>query len=106
LGTQFGVQTGIAVEMILEVPTKGVKLPRIRRRTLRKGPTGQWEYGETKRAGSRRIIRLQNWVLVRLRDLKQRQTENPVVDPEEWPEAVDLIFITEFGRPVNVNILL
>lgn len=103
-------------EMILEVPTKGVKLPRIRRRemrvfsveeaktflkfalptmygtlfavavttgmrpseyiglkwqdidwergtvslkrTLRKGPTGQWEYGETKRAGSRRIIRL------------------------------------------------
>jgi integrase len=31
------------------------------KRTLRKGPTGQWEYGETKRAGSRRLIRLQNW---------------------------------------------
>ena len=151
-------------EMILEVPTKGVKLPRIRRRemrvfsveeaktflkvalptmygtlfavavttgmrpseyiglkwqdidwerrtvsvkrTLRKGPTGQWEYGETKRAGSRRIIRLQNWVLAKLKDLKQCQTENPVVDPEEWPEAVDLIFVTEFGRPVNVNSLV
>src|ERR1700721_812570 len=24
----------------------------------------------------------------------------------EWPEAVDLIFITEFGRPVNVNNLV
>lgn len=26
------------------------------KRTLRKNPTGQWEYGETKRAGSRRIV--------------------------------------------------
>ena len=76
------------------------------KRTLRKEPTGQWEYGETKRAGSRRIVRLQNWVLAKLKDLKQCQTENPVVDPEEWPEAVDLIFVTEFGRPVNVNSLV
>ena len=76
------------------------------KRTLRKGPSGQWEYGETKRAGSRRIVRLQNWILAKLKDLKQCQTENPVVDPEEWPEAVDLIFVTEFGRPVNVNSLV
>ena len=127
-------------EMILEVPTKGVKLPRIRRRemqvysveqakiflkfalptmygtlfsvaittgmrpseyiglkwhdiewergtvsvkrTLRKGPTGQWEYGETKRAGSRRIIRLQNWILARLRELKRCQAENPSLIPK------------------------
>jgi len=151
-------------EMILEVPTKGLKLPRIRRRemrvlsleesktflrfalptiygtlfavaittgmrpseciglkwqdidwerktisvkrTLRKGPTGQWEYGETKRAGSRRLIRLQNWVLARLKQLMEFQAAHPVVDPEEWPEAVDLIFVTEFGRPVNVNSLV
>lgn len=150
--------------MLLEVPTKGVKLPRIRRaemkvlgieqtklflkfalptmygtllavavttgmrpseyvglkwqdidwkratvsiqRTLRKGPTGQWEYGETKRAGSRRLIRLQNWVLARLKQLREFQTAHPLVDPEEWPEAVDLIFVTEFGRPVNVNSLV
>jgi integrase len=26
--------------------------------------------------------------------------------PEEWPEAVDLIFVTEFGRPVNLNSLV
>ena len=76
------------------------------KRTLRKGPTGQWEYGETKRAGSRRIIRLQYWVLAKLKDLEQHQAENPVVDPEEWPEAGDLIFVTEFGRPVNVNSLV
>jgi integrase len=151
-------------EMILEVPTKGLKLPRIKRRemqvfnveqakiflkfalptlygtlfaiaittgmrpseyiglkwqdidwergtvsvkrTLRKGLTGQWEFGETKRVGSRRIIRLQNWVIARLKQLKEFQTKHPVVDPEEWPEAVDLIFITEFGRPVNVNSLV
>jgi integrase len=76
------------------------------KRTFRKGPTGQWEYGETKRAGSRRIIRLQNWVIAKLKEVKRRQEENPVVDPEEWPEAVDLIFVTEFGRPVNVNSLV
>jgi integrase len=52
------------------------------KRTLHKGPTGQWEYGETKRAGSRRIIRLQNWVVAKLKELNTRQEENPVVDPE------------------------
>jgi len=150
--------------MLLEVPTKGIKLPHIRRaemkvlsieqtklflkfalptmygtllalavttgmrpseyvglkwqdidwergtvsiqRTLRKGPTGQWEYGETKRSGSRRLIRLQNWVIEKLKQLKTSQLQNPTVDPEEWPEAVDLIFLSEWGRPVNVNSLV
>ncbi len=164
LGPDTAFRQALRWEMILEVPTKGLKLPRIRRRemrvlsieeakiflkfalptmygslfavlittgmrpseciglkwqdidwervtvsikrTLRKGPTGQWEYGETKRAGSRRLIRLQNWVLARLKQLKGFQTAHPIVDPEEWPEAVDLIFVTEFGRPVNVNSLV
>jgi integrase len=75
------------------------------KRTLRTGPTGQWEYGETKRTGKRRLIRLQNWVLARLKQLREFQAAHPVVDPEEWPEAVDLIFVTEFGRPVNGNSL-
>jgi integrase len=73
---------------------------------LRKGPTGQWEYGETKRAGSRRIVRLQNLVIARLKQLEEFQAEHPVVDAEEWPEAVDLIFVTDFGRPVNMNSLV
>jgi integrase len=76
------------------------------KRTLRKGPAGQWEYGETKRAGSRRLIRLQNWIIARLKELKEFQAAHPVVDPEDWPESVDLIFITEFGRPMNVNSLV
>jgi integrase len=133
-------------EMILEVPTKGLNLPQIRRhemrvfsveeaktflkfalptmygtlfavavttemrpseyigikwqdvdwdrgtvsvkRTLRKGPTGQWEYGETKRAGSRRIIRLQNWVLAKLKDLNNaRQRTRSLIQksgPKPW----------------------
>jgi integrase len=49
---------------------------------------------------------LQNWVIARLKQLKAFQTEHPVVDPEEWPEAVELIFVTEFERPVNVNSLV
>ena len=38
-----------------------------------------------------------------LKRLRAVQTANPVVDPEEWPEAVDQMFVTEFGRPENVN---
>jgi len=49
---------------------------------------------------------LQNWVIARLKQLREFQTAHPVVDPEEWREAVDLIFVTEFGRPVNVNSLV
>ena len=60
------------------------------------------DYSETK-PKSRRVIGVEDWVLAKLKDLKQCQTENPVVDPEEWPEAVDLVFVTEFERPVNVN---
>ena len=75
-------------------------------RTLRKGLTGQWEYGETKRDGSRRLIRLQNWVIEKLKELRSSQLESPTVDPEEWPEEVDLIFLSEWGRPVNVNSLV
>jgi len=41
-----------------------------------------------------------------VKGVETMQAEKPVVDPEEWPEAVDLIFITEFGRPVNVNSLI
>jgi hypothetical protein len=49
---------------------------------------------------------LQNWIIARLKELKEFQAAHPVVDPEDWPESVDLIFITEFGRPMNVNSLV
>jgi transposase InsO family protein len=46
--------------------------------------TRQWEYGETRRVGSRRIVRLQNWVVARLTKITQGfQEAHPTVDPEE-----------------------
>lgn len=74
------------------------------RRTLRKGSTG-WTFGETKRAGSRRPVRLQNWVLERLSELKKLRAAR-LEDLEECPEAKELIFLSEFGRPVNLNSLV
>jgi len=74
------------------------------KRTLRKG-SREWIFGETKRAGSRRPVRLQNWVLEKLQDLhKARPTR--LEDLDECPEAKDLIFLSEFGRPVNLNSLV
>jgi integrase len=71
------------------------------KRTLRKGSTG-WTFGETKRAGSSRPIRLQNWVLQRLKDLNVARAAR-LEDLEECPETKELIFLSEFGRPVNLN---
>jgi integrase len=51
------------------------------------------------------VIRLQNWVLARLKHLKDQPANQPVVDPAECPEAEDLIFVTEFGKPINLNSL-
>ena len=59
-----------------------------------------------KRAGSRRIIRLQNWVLAKLKDLKQARQRTRSLIQKNGPKPVDLIFVTEFGRPVNVNSLV
>jgi integrase len=99
-GTPFAVAitTGMRPSECIGLKWQGVDWERATvsvKRTLRKGPTGQWEYGETKRAGSRRLTRLQNCVLARLKQLRESQATHPVVDPEEWPEAVDLILVTE-----------
>jgi integrase len=74
------------------------------KRTLGKGSRG-WAFGETKREGSRRVIRLQNWVIARLKQLKESRSKKPEIDLEECAEAEDLIFLTEFGKPVNLNSL-
>lgn len=57
------------------------------KRKLRKGPTGQWDYGETKRVGSRRLIRLQNWVLARLKQLREFQAAHLIVDPQRMARS-------------------
>lgn len=75
------------------------------RRTLRKGSRG-WVFGETKRACSRRVIRLQNWIIALLKQLKDARAAQPAVDLHHCPEAEDLVFVTEFGKPINLNSLV
>jgi integrase len=57
-------------------------------RTLERG-SGGWRFAETKRARSRRMIKLQGWVLELLRDLRAQ------------PKPAELIFTTPSGRPID-----
>ena len=64
-------------------------------RTLER-TAGAWRFAETKRARSRRIIKLQDWVLVTLKNLKGRT--------RQWIEsrgadAAELVFTSPAGRP-------
>jgi integrase len=66
-------------------------------RTLEK-VSGGWRFAETKRARSRRVIKLQEWVLELLQHLSTKT--NPKSACSGWHEAADLIFTTSSGRPV------
>ena len=67
-------------------------------RTLEK-VSGGWRFAETKRARSRRVIKLQEWVLELLQHLSTKT--NPKSACSGWHEAADLIFTTSSGRPVD-----
>jgi integrase len=60
---------------------------------------GRWCFTDTKRPRSRRLIKLQNWIVERLRDL------HPVNGNNSCPEAVDLVFRTVSGHPINSDSL-
>ena len=60
---------------------------------------GRWCFADTKRSRSRRIIKLQNWVVAMLRDLRSLPVNN------SSPEAVDLVFKTVSGHPINSDSL-
>jgi integrase len=62
-------------------------------RTLERA-AGLWRFAETKRARSRRIIKLQDWVLEILRRLEATTTNRPKCD---LPDA----FTTATGRPIH-----
>jgi integrase len=66
------------------------------RRTLERGP---WRFAETKRARSRRVIKLQEWVLGLLRDLHSKMNANPGCNI--CPGTADLIFTNPSGRPIH-----
>ncbi len=58
---------------------------------------GSWRFADTKRNRSRRIIRLQEWVLEMLRGLHARMR----CSKYDAPEAADLVFTTPAGRPIH-----
>ncbi len=60
---------------------------------------GRWCFADTKRSRSRRIIKLQNWIVAMLRDLRSLPVNN------SGPEAVDLVFKTVSGHPINSDYL-
>jgi integrase len=66
-------------------------------RTLERS-AGAWRFAETKRARSRRIIKLQDWVLETLKDL-QRRTAQRIASG--GANVAELVFTTPTGRPIH-----
>lgn len=67
-------------------------------RTLEK-VKGGWHFADTKRDRSRRIIKLQEWVLEKLKGLHARRRRSKY----DMPEAADLVCTTPEGRPIHSN---
>lgn len=61
---------------------------------------GRWSFTDTKRSGSRRVIKLQNWIVALLRDLHTTTPAN-----NSCCEAFELVFKTVGGEPVNSDSL-
>ncbi len=66
------------------------------RRMLEKG-SGGWKFAETKRARSRRVIKLQSWVVRLLRDLHDLQLARSILSPAAAGQVVK----TDSGQPIN-----
>jgi len=62
---------------------------------------GGWRFAETKRARSRRSIKLQEWVLELLQDLSTKTNLNTACGG--WHGAAGLIFTTPSGRPIHAD---
>jgi integrase len=67
-------------------------------RTLEKG-SGGWRFAETKRARSRRVIKLQGWVLELLTGLLTKTSSKP--ECGSWGGGAELIFNTPGRRPID-----
>ncbi len=61
---------------------------------------GRWSFADTKRSRSRRVIKLQNWIVALLRDLHTTTSAN-----NSCSEAFDLVFKTVQGEPINSDSL-
>jgi integrase len=63
-------------------------------RTLER-TAGAWRFAETKRSRSRRIIKLQDWVLETLKNLQARTMQST---ESSWASTVELVSTTPTGR--------
>ena len=61
--------------------------------------SGGWRFAETKRARSRRVIKLQAWVLELLTGLLSKTSSKP--ECSSWDGGAELIFKTSGGRPID-----
>ncbi|MGO9115333.1 MAG: tyrosine-type recombinase/integrase [Thermoguttaceae bacterium] len=60
---------------------------------------GGWRFAETKRARSRRVIKLQRWVLELLTGLLSKTSSKP--ECSSWGGGAELIFKTPGARPID-----
>jgi integrase len=72
-------------------------------RTLQRGD-GRWRFAETKRARSRRVVKLQNWILSLLKSLRKETTEATAA-PDVQTNSASLIFTTAAGELINEDTL-
>lgn len=63
----------------------------------------QWAFTDTKRVRSRRLVKLQTWVLELLRGMKDKTKEGGKTSD---PAVADLIFTTAHGEPINEEYLV
>jgi integrase len=68
-------------------------------RTLERAGGGGWRFAETKRARSRRVVKLQEWVLGLLGEILARTKPKPA--DVDQPAVTGLIFTTPNGRPID-----
>jgi integrase len=61
--------------------------------------SGGWRFAETKRARSRRVIKLQRWILELLTGLLTKTSSKP--ECSSWGGGAELIFTTPGGRPID-----
>lgn len=62
--------------------------------------SGKWSFSDTKRTRSRRVVKLQSWIVSLLREQFTTATVNT-----SCPEFADLMFKTMSGDPINADCL-
>ena len=73
-------------------------------RTLHRNE-GKWHFEDTKRVRSRRVVKLQNWVVGLLGKVRS-ETQGATAERDYDSTFSELIFTTGFGEPINEDYLV